>query len=87
MCASEPATTAREVREIQNAGGTDTPLVARAAIGCTTCSYSRRSGASPSRLRACEMPLLPATLTASAPHSQRSPSSKQRSTSRVLLPI
>jgi hypothetical protein len=61
--------------------------VARVAIGCTSSSYSRRSGASPRRLRACEMPLLPATFTASAPHSQRSPSSKQRSTSRVLDPM
>jgi len=33
------------------------------------------------------MPLLPATLTASVPHSQRKPSSKQRSTSRVLDPM
>ena len=63
------------------------PLLARVAIGPTTCPYNRCSGASPRRLRACEMPLLPATLTASAPHSQRSPSSRQRNTSRVLLPM
>jgi hypothetical protein len=32
----------------------------------------------------CETPLRPATLTASAPRSQRRPSSRQRRTSRVL---
>jgi len=36
------------------------PLVARVAIGCTTCSCNRRSGLSPERLRACETPILTA---------------------------
>ena len=66
---------------------THAPLLARVAIGCASPSYSRRSGASPSRRRACEIPLLPATLTASAPHNQRRPSKRQRSTSRVLEPL
>ncbi len=61
--------------------------MAGVATGRTTRSYSRRSGASPKRVRACEMPLLPATLTASAPQSQRSPSRRQRSTSRVPEPM
>src|SRR5215213_9167736 len=39
------------------------------------------------RLRAQARARLRATLTASAPHSQRSPSSRQRSTSRVLAPM
>ena len=39
------------------------PRVARVAIGPTICSCSRRIGSAPSRLRACEMPDLPATLT------------------------
>src|SRR5215203_2578284 len=38
------------------------PLLARVAIGPTTCPYNRRNGASPRRVRACEMPLLPAHL-------------------------
>ena len=59
------------------------PLVAGVATGRTTRSYKRRSGSAPKRVRACEMPLLPATRTASAPHSQRRPSKRQRSTSRV----
>jgi hypothetical protein len=58
--------------------------VVRVATGRTSWSCSRRSGSAPKRVRAGEMPLLPATLTASAPHSQRRPSSRQRSTSRVL---
>src|SRR3954466_7976060 len=63
------------------------PLVACGAIGRTPCSYRRCSGAAPRRVRACEMPLRPATLTASAPQSQRRPSKRQRKTSRVLEPM
>src|SRR4051794_20772867 len=63
------------------------PRVAGVAIGRTNRSYSCRSGSSPSRLRAWEMALLPATLTAAGPQIARSPSSRQRSTSRRLDPM
>jgi hypothetical protein len=59
----------------------------RVAIGRTNRSYSCRSGSSPSRLQAWEMALLPATLTAAGPQIARSPSSRQRSTSRRLDPM
>ena len=63
------------------------PRVAGVAIGRTNRSYKCRSGSSPSRLRAWEMALLPATLTAAGPQIARSPSSRQRSTSRMLDPM
>src|SRR3712207_7624621 len=60
------------------------PLLARVAIGCTRASYSRCSGASPRRLRACEMPLLPATLTRSEEHTSEL-QSRQYLVCRLLL--
>src|SRR5581483_6950943 len=59
------------------------PLVRGWAIGSTTASYSFCTASTPRRLRACEMPLLPATFTlAEGSSSHCTPSSRQRSTSR-----
>src|SRR5204863_9762188 len=59
------------------------PRVARTAIGFTTSSCSCRIGSNPSRVRACEIPDLPATLTVTDGSSSHwTPSNRQRSTSR-----
>jgi hypothetical protein len=56
------------------------PGVCRSAIGLAIRSNRCLSGAAPSRVRACEMPDLLATVTV-WPDSQRKPSSRHRSTS------
>src|SRR3954451_2056219 len=59
------------------------PFVRRSAMGATIASYNACIGSAPKRLRACEMPDLPATFTAEDGSSNHcTPSSKQRSTSR-----
>ena len=59
------------------------PFVRRSAIGATSDSYSAFTGSTPTRLRAWEMPDLPATFTATDGSSSHcTPSNKQRSTSR-----
>src|SRR5512134_365889 len=59
------------------------PRVRLSAIGATTVSYKALSGSAPTRLRAWEIPDLPATLTGADGSSNHcTPSNKQRSTSR-----
>jgi len=59
------------------------PCVASTARGLTTSSCSWRITSHPKRVRACEIPDLPVTLTVCAgPSNYARPSSKQRSTSR-----
>lgn len=60
------------------------PLVCGRAIGPTTAWYSFFNGSAPKRVRACEMPESPATLTlVEGSNSHCTPSSRQRSTSRA----